>query len=206
MTEKYGVVNIHGKQYKTVILRVNEFRESCKSTDGWGINTELLFHDKDRTVVAAKIVDPGGRVVGSGLAEEFRAATTINKTSAMEVAETSAIGRALASIGLGGEEYASADEVLNAIKGQGTVVPFTQNTEEKYSEPMHQGEAHSMVEVFSELYRSGITSIGGEEFMRRVNLIIDNGYGGKDWKDLPIEDARRFYSDVVKAIKNGKEK
>lgn len=204
MTEKYGVVNIHGKQYKTVILRVNEFRESCKSTDGWGINTELLFHDKDRAVVAAKIVDPSGRVVGSGLAEEFRAATTINKTSAMEVAETSAIGRALASIGLGGEEYASADEVLNAIKGQGTVVPFTQKTEENNSTT--PADSHSMAEVFSELYRSGITSIGGEEFMRRVNLIIDNGYGGKDWKDLPIEDARRFYSDVVKAIKNGKEK
>ena len=72
-------------------------------------------------------------------------------------------------------------------------------------EPMHPGESLSMQGVFSELYRSGITTIGGEEFMRRVNLIIDNGYGGKDWKDLPIEDARRFYSDVVKAIKNGKE-
>jgi hypothetical protein len=60
-----------------------------------------------------------------------------------------------------------------------------------------------MQDVFSELYRNGIKMIGGEEFMRRINLIIDNGYGGKDWKDLPIEDARRFYSDVVKAIKNG---
>ncbi len=67
-------------------------------------------------------------------------------------------------------------------------------------------ESHSMTDVFSELYRSGIKEIGGEEFMRRVNLIIDNGYGGKDWRDLPIEDARRYYSDVVKAIKNGKEK
>ena len=39
----------------------------------------------------------------------------------MENAETSAIGRALAAIGLGGEEYASADEVLNAIKTQETM-------------------------------------------------------------------------------------
>jgi hypothetical protein len=203
MSEKQGVVNIHGKQYKTVILRVNEFRESCKSTDGWGIVTELLYHDKERAVVRASIMDPGGRVVGSGLAEEYRNATKINQTSAMEVAETSAIGRALASIGLGGEEYASADEVLNAIKGQDNVVQFTQKTEENNS--VKSEDSHSMQEVFSDLYRSGITTIGGEEFMRRVNLIIDNGYGGKDWKDLPIEDARRFYSDVVKAIKNGKE-
>jgi hypothetical protein len=201
MSEKQGVVNIHGKQYKTVILRVNEFRESCKSTDGWGIVTELLYHDKERAVVRASIVDPGGRVVGSGLAEEYRNATKINQTSAMEVAETSAIGRALASIGLGGEEYASADEVLNAIKGQDNVVQFTQKTEENNS--VKSEDSHSMQEVFSDLYRSGITTIGGEEFMRRVNLIIDNGYGGKDWKDLPIEDARKFYSDVVKAIKSG---
>jgi len=206
MSEKQGVVNIHGKQYKTVILRVNEFREKCGSADGWGILSDLLYHDAERVIVKAVIVDPGGRVVGSGLAEEYRNATKINQTSALEVAETSAIGRALASIGLGGEEYASADEVLNAISWQNNVVPFTRKTEENNStEPMHAGEALSMQEVFSELYRSGITNIGGEEFMRRVNLIIDNGYGGKDWKDLPIEDARRFYSDVVKAIKNGKE-
>jgi len=63
-----------------------------------------------------------------------------------------------------------------------------------------------MSEVFENLYRDGIKAIGGEEFMKRVNIIIDNGYGGKDWRDLPVEEARKFYSDVVKAIKNGKEK
>ena len=205
MSRKYGVVDIHGKEYKTVILRVNEFRESCRSSDGWGITTELLFHDKERVIVRASIVDPGGRVVGSGLAEEYRNATKINQTSALEVAETSAIGRALASIGLGGEEYASADEVLNAIKGQNNVVQMPHKSVPVENSEPEVKESHSMQEVFSELYRNGITTIGGEEFMRRVNLIIDNGYGGKDWKDLPIEDARRFYSDVVKAIKNGRE-
>ena len=199
---KYGVVDIHGKQYKTVILRVNEFRESCRSSDGWGIATELLFHDKERVIVCARIIDPGGRVVGSGLAEEYRNATKINQTSALEVAETSAIGRALASIGLGGEEYASADEVLNAIKGQNNVVQMPTKPVEVSDPDPPTGDSSSMQDVFSELYRNGIKMIGGEEFMRRVNLIIDNGYGGKDWKDLPIEDARKFYSDVVKAIKN----
>lgn len=205
MSKKYGVVDIHGKEYKTVILRVNEFRERCPSSDGWGIITELLYHDKDRVVVGAKILDPGGRVVGSGLAEEFRAATPINKTSAMEVAETSSIGRALASIGLGGEEYASADEVFNAIKGQNNVVPMpSKPTPIADAEPTAENHL-PLNEVFESLYHKGMTTLGIEEFARRVNLIIDNGYGGKDWKDLPIEDARKFYSDVVKAIKNGKE-
>ena len=42
----------------------------------------------------------------------------INKTSALENAETSAVGRALAFLGFAGTEIASADEVANAIKQQ----------------------------------------------------------------------------------------
>jgi AmiR/NasT family two-component response regulator len=41
----------------------------------------------------------------------------VNATSALENAETSAIGRALASLGLGGTEFASADEVARALSG-----------------------------------------------------------------------------------------
>jgi hypothetical protein len=204
MNKKYGVVDIHGKQYKTVILRVNEFRENCGTADGWGILSDLLYHDAERVIVKAVIVDPGGRVVGSGLAEEYRNATKINQTSALEVAETSAIGRALASIGLGGEEYASADEVLNAIRGQDNVVKFTQPTEENNSVATPE-DSKPMNEVFENLYHDGMLALGIEPFAHAVNLIIENGYGGKDWKDLPIEDARKFYSDVVKAIKNGRE-
>ncbi len=61
----------------------------------------------------------GGRTLSTGLAEEVRGSTNINKTSALENCETSAIGRALAFFGLGGTEIASADEVANAITQQG---------------------------------------------------------------------------------------
>ena len=40
------------------------------------------------------------------------------RTSALENAETSAIGRALAALGLGGTEFASAEEVANAVHQQ----------------------------------------------------------------------------------------
>jgi hypothetical protein len=116
---KKGVVDIHGKQYKTVVLRVNEFRAECTIKDGWGITTEIVELNDKWACVKASITDPGGRVVGCGHGVEFWDGNNkINKTSALENAETSAVGRALASIGLGGEEYASADEVLNAIKTQ----------------------------------------------------------------------------------------
>ena len=115
-----GVVNIHGKEYKTVALRVAEFRGEYTIKDGWGIVTTLVHHDSDTVIMKAEVVNPSGMVVGTGYAEEKRSASQINRTSAMEVSETSAIGRALAAVGLAGTgEYASADEVANAIHQQG---------------------------------------------------------------------------------------
>lgn len=113
-----GIVSIHGKEYKTVALRVAEFRNEYTIKDGWGIITTLVHHDEDTVIMKAEVVNPSGMVVGTGHGEEKRSASQINRTSAMENAETSAIGRALAAVGLAGTEYASADEVANAIQQQ----------------------------------------------------------------------------------------
>lgn len=113
-----GIVNIHGKQYKTVALRVTEFRELCKIDAGWGIETQLHHFDERSVIIRAIITDADGRIIGTGHGEEVRGSSNINKTSALENAETSAIGRALAACGFAGTEYASADEVANAISQQ----------------------------------------------------------------------------------------
>jgi len=104
-------INIHGKQYKTVNERVGEFRE--KHPD-FSILTEII-QASDVVQMKASIADDKGRVIATGYAEEVRGSTNINKTSALENCETSAIGRALAAFGLGGTEYASANEVTDAI-------------------------------------------------------------------------------------------
>ena len=113
-----GVVNIHGKEYKSVALRVSEFRDSYPIADGWGIETQIFHADETSVIIRAIITDPEGRIVGTGHGEEVRGSSNINRTSALENAETSAIGRALAAVGLAGTEYASADEVANAISQQ----------------------------------------------------------------------------------------
>lgn len=113
-----GIVNIHGKQYKTVALRVSEFREAYKIDDGWGIETQCYAVDAQTVIMRAIITDPQGRVVATGYAEEERSQRGINSTSALENAETSAIGRALAAAGYAGTEYASADEVAQAVSKQ----------------------------------------------------------------------------------------
>lgn len=110
-------VNIHGKTYVTVAERVNMFREGHPLSEGWGIHSEVLKAENP-VLVKAWITDPGGGVVAVGHAEEIRNSTTINRSSALENAETSALGRALAAAGFSGSEYASADELTNAIAKQ----------------------------------------------------------------------------------------
>jgi hypothetical protein len=109
-----GTVKIHGKEYKTVALRIQEFRE--KHPD-FTIQTELV-EANDVLVVMKATISMGPQVIATGYAEEVRTASKINRTSALENAETSAVGRALAFFGLGGSEIASADEVANAITQQ----------------------------------------------------------------------------------------
>jgi hypothetical protein len=109
-----GVVPIHGKEYKTVALRIQEFREKHP---GHTILTELV-EANDTLVIVKATISWEGVVIATGYAEEVRTASRINRTSALENAETSAVGRALAFFGLGGSEIASADEVANAIQQQ----------------------------------------------------------------------------------------
>lgn len=117
MTKDSGKVIIHGKEYETVASRVGKFRDTYK-TD-LSIVTEPYSIDDDRVVFKASIIDDG-TVIATGFAEELRSASTINRTSALENCETSAIGRALANFGLAGTEFASADEVAQAISQQGS--------------------------------------------------------------------------------------
>lgn len=108
-----GIIKIHKNDYKTVALRVNEFHSSA-AHKGWAIETDLI-KDGNLVVIKSTIKDSDGRIRGTGYAEELRGSSNINKTSALENCETSAIGRALASVGFAGTEYASANEVSSAV-------------------------------------------------------------------------------------------
>lgn len=122
-------VNIRGKEYETVASRVSRFKAEHK--DDYAIRTILVERDAETVVMRAVIVkvkDGQELVMATGHAEERRASSTINKTSALENCETSAIGRALAAFGMAGTEFASADEVATAIKNQGAQNGSTQLT------------------------------------------------------------------------------
>lgn len=110
-----------GKQYTTVAARVEALRYIYG--DSVEVHTEILVHPEfkpgrvenaDVVVMRAEVRDARGRVLAVGHAEEIRGSSKMTETSALEVCETSAIGRALASLGLHGGEYASVNEIINA--------------------------------------------------------------------------------------------
>ena len=112
LNESIGVTQRGGKKYTEVFVRVEEFRKAFGLD--FGIETDIIKDDGKYVQVRSLIKDTEGRVIGSGMAEEIRGSSNVNKTSALENCETSAIGRALASLALHGGQYASLNEVVQA--------------------------------------------------------------------------------------------
>lgn len=106
------IVNIHGKNYETVASRVQRFRDKYKIEDGWSLTCEVMELTQEKVVMKASVKNPDGVVVGTGYSEEKRASSYINKLSALENCETSAIGRAIAFCGFSGNTQICSQEEL----------------------------------------------------------------------------------------------
>jgi hypothetical protein len=115
---KFKTTNIRGKQYVEVNERIKFFRQE-EQYKNWTIMSDFTALDSEQCVCKATIADETGRVIATGHAHEVQAASNINKTSYVENCETSAIGRALAMLGIGIDtSIASANEVSDAIAKQ----------------------------------------------------------------------------------------
>jgi len=106
---KLKTINIKGKEYVEVNERLKYFRSNYPN---FSLVTEVLQCTEEHCVMIA---------VATGHAHETKGSSFINKTSHVEVCETSAWGRALGNFGIGiDSSVASADEVNNAIQTQGS--------------------------------------------------------------------------------------
>ena len=107
-------VSIKGKSYSTVAERHRHLKKYFPESK---IDEALLFHDADRVIIKTTLYI-ADQPYSSGHAEEFRNASFINKTSALENCASSSLGRTIAAFGLSGSEYASAEELVNALNNQ----------------------------------------------------------------------------------------
>jgi len=109
-------VKIYGREYKTVAERLDELYKSGKE---YSLNTEIISWENGIVIMKATLKI--GENTFTGHAYEVEGSSQINNTSALENCETSCIGRSLASAGMGGSEFASADELANALGQQNNV-------------------------------------------------------------------------------------
>lgn len=186
LNKKVGVSQRGGKKYTEVFVRVEQFRMAFGET--MGINTEILVDDGKRVVIKA-IVTHEGNIIGSGMAEEIRGSSMVNKTSAIENCETSAIGRALASLGLHGGSYASANEIA-AVQRKEKAMEEQKQPKPKAPEPKP--------EIDVSVHPQEIEQPEPKEGWR---LLYHNG----EFKDI-LSTAEMFTSELVKMVKLYQEK
>lgn len=191
MANKQGVITIHNKQYKTVALRVNEFREERPE---WAIETEIIENTDQRVIMKATIGKPvegstAYLIIGTGYAEEMRGSSQINRTSALENCETSAIGRALAACGYGGEEYASANEVQNAIG---------QQKEQMTPEPINHEKVQNAVSFFKKQIDLDCPEETADKIKSaRSRLTNDEWAAVRDQLNEKAPDSNRLYRTLL---------
>jgi len=98
------------EDYDTVESRIKKFWEQFPNGR---IHTQIMHNDGSRFIVQAWIYTDreDERSVTSGMAEEIVGSSMVTKTSALEVCETSAIGRALANFIFSGNKRPSREEM-----------------------------------------------------------------------------------------------
>ena len=167
---KVPTVNIKGKEYSTVAERhrflLNYFPETRVD--------EQIFYQDEKRVITKTTLYIGDTPYAVGHAEEKRDSSFINKTSALENCLSSSLGRCLAAFGLHGSEYASAEELANAVKQQA-------NGKDKEI-PIEQMSTTTMLNALYSNWKKEQDEIQ-IRFTNQEKSINEKGgqYGKKDW-------------------------
>jgi hypothetical protein len=164
---KGNTIKIHNNDYVDVAFRIGILRRNL-GIDAT-IKSELLFHDDKKVIVRSEIfID--GKLISTGLAEELRSSSRINQLSATEVAETSAVGRSLAMLGLTNDKIASAEEVSGAVVASDKKLTAALTDLDKVS---HIGSYKSWLNANQKLMQDvkGSNPLAYSEFLVRFNQI-----------------------------------
>ena len=135
----------YDQNYDTAAERLKVFRIDYPKHN---IITEMVNQDmvegKHQVIFMARIINAEGLTVATGHALEREGTSDINKTSWLENCETSAIGRALKTLGIGDSgNFAAKEEVKNATDKKKTV-----EKKEKIEESQQEEEVVMENETF----------------------------------------------------------
>jgi hypothetical protein len=123
-----------------------------------------------------RLLDFAQLVLATGWAEEVRGSSQVNKTSALENCETSAIGRCLAAFGLHGGEYASSGEVEHAVA-------------ERSKPTITQEQCTQLIDLMRD---GGKTDDEIEDYRKSLRIAR--------WADLTVERFERIYAKIEAAL------
>jgi len=152
-------IKIKGKDYITVNERLKHFRLD-DSYKGWNIIEDVAEINNNEIIVTVTIVDDDGVLRSKASSHEYRDSSMINKTSFLENAATSALGRALGYLGIGIDtSIASADEMNGAINRQNYITKEQRNkpiakrklTDQQLTKLIEEGthsQAKKVIETF----------------------------------------------------------
>lgn len=224
-------VKIQGKDYTLVKDRILYFNETFPNGC---IQTELLtLPEADKIVVRATVIpDVDNSRFFRGHSQAVVGQGNINRTAALENAETSAVGRALGFMGIGViESVASADEIHKA-KAPAKPIPNDDLPPQMYDDtpviqrkdpPLDPGlvEVSKEMEQFvpltkerNEQIQARLGEISKNTINRRkLSLFLERVHGGKKSIDVSatqweatmksIEDAIAGGEDAIKALLKG---
>jgi hypothetical protein len=195
-----NTIKIKGKDYVTVSERLKHLAENYQ----YAINTDYkYFEERKMWVVKASLLihKNGGVFEYTGLAQEIESNNykEVNHTSALENAETSAVGRACAMAGIGIDGgIASAEEVNKAINRVDEVgeearlklLAMLENT--TYEERQKEQLAMRIEDIKTQ-----------EEFQKAYNNLEMNQIQDKDRIAMGLSYNQ---SDIKKALNVGKTK
>ena len=183
---KLKTVNIKGKEYVEVNERLIYFR---KTYPKFSLTSEVLEKTDKSILILASILNEDGRVIATGMAEEEKGSTFINKTSYVENCETSAWGRALANFGIGiDSQVCSYEEVANAKLNQDK--PKEDKPKAKVSSKTPPKKATTIV-----------LDIGDNNWERVLKYVIDNKSDGLSKIIKTLETKYQIANKVKTEIK-----
>jgi hypothetical protein len=161
-------IDIKGNDYVPVNERIKEF---WRLYPNGRINTALLSVEDGRCIFRAEVYKDreSEKPDATGFAYELEGSTFINKTSFIENAETSGIGRALGILGIGIDaSVASAEEVENAMVNQKKIDDIKVKALEKAISNSNMSN-DKVTEVLSKFNYKSISDILVVDYMKVCN-------------------------------------